>query len=332
VTLQPWGRIEGTFILGGQARANETISLGSGSFRDPDSTRLSLFMSAKTDANGRFVFETVPAGERRVDWRPGFRDGKTGVVPLSHGVPVAVKPGETAQVTLGGTGRLVVGKVVVARRDKPIDWTQDVQSLTLKLSTPPEPVFPKPADFASENEFTAAIQKIADQNKPFWTSDEGKALQGAQRTYVPLFAGASDVLGVRDGASLGNDKGCLDHLRCLELLIDRRRENDKQGQDGLYEVAKRCVRKLFDRDDAGVERGQLRSVCRGQFQKVGIGCPRCGGTPVRELTGGMVIGQQDVPGAQGGHHAGQCLGCLRHSHAASRSLHRNPHEAEFRDG
>jgi len=36
-------------------------------------------------------------------------------------VPVAVKPGETAHVILGGTGRLVVGKVVVAGRDKPID-------------------------------------------------------------------------------------------------------------------------------------------------------------------------------------------------------------------
>jgi hypothetical protein len=109
VTLQPWGRIEGILILGGHSRADETISLGSGSFRDPDATRLSLFMSAKTDANGRFVFETVPAGERRVDWCPGFRDGKTGVVPLSHGVPVAVKPGETAQVTLGGSGRPVIG-------------------------------------------------------------------------------------------------------------------------------------------------------------------------------------------------------------------------------
>ncbi len=187
VTLQRWGRIEGTLILGGQPRANETIQLGSRSFRHADSTRLSLFMSTKTDANGRFVFETVPAGEPRVDWCPGFRDGKAGIVPLSHGVPVAVKPGETAQVTLGGTGRPVVGKVVVPGRDKPIDWTQDVQWITLKLSTPPEPVFPRPADFASENDFTAAVQRTAEQNKPFWTSDEGKALQRAQRTYVPLF-------------------------------------------------------------------------------------------------------------------------------------------------
>ena len=189
VTLEPWGRIEGTFILGGQPRANETISLGSGSFRHADSTRLSLSMSTKSDANGRFVFETVPAGERKVNWLPGFRDGKAGMVPLSHGVSVAVKPGETAQVTLGGTGRLVLGKVVLAGRDKPIDWTQDVQSLTLKLSIPPEPVYPKPTDFASENEFTAAVQRIADQNKPFWISDEGKALQRAQRTYVLLFNG-----------------------------------------------------------------------------------------------------------------------------------------------
>jgi hypothetical protein len=104
-------------------------------------------------------------------------------------VPVAFKPGYTAQGTLAGTGRLVLGKVVVSGREKPIDWTQDVQLLTLKSSTPPEPVFPKPADFASENEFTAAVQRIVEQSKPFWTSEEGKALQRAQRTYVPLFNG-----------------------------------------------------------------------------------------------------------------------------------------------
>ena len=83
----------------------------------------------------------------------------------------------------------MVGKVVVAGRDKPIDWTQDVQSLTLKLSMPPEPVLPKPADFASEAEFTRGGPKNCGTDKPFWISDEGKALQGAQRTYVPLFNG-----------------------------------------------------------------------------------------------------------------------------------------------
>src|SRR5262249_7129792 len=88
VTLQPWGRIEGTFILGGEPRANETIELST--FRVANYTRLSLSMSTKTDANGRFAFETVPAGERKVDWHPGFRDGKVGIVPLSHGVPIAV--------------------------------------------------------------------------------------------------------------------------------------------------------------------------------------------------------------------------------------------------
>jgi hypothetical protein len=76
----------------------------------------------------------------------------------------------------------------VAGRDKPIDWTQDVQSLALKQSTPPEPVWPKSADFASDTQYTAAVQCIEEQNKPFWISDEGKALQRAQRTYVPLFS------------------------------------------------------------------------------------------------------------------------------------------------
>lgn len=188
ITLQPWGRIEGTLILAGQPRANETIALGAASWRYAAyGSRFSLFLNTRTDANGRFVFETVPAGERKVDWRPAFRDGKVGVVPLSHGVPVAVASGGTTQVTLGGSGRAVVGKVHVVGRNKLIDWTQDVQSFSLKLPTPPEPVYPKPADFASREEYMAAAQRITEQNKPYWTSDEGKTLGRAGRTYVPLF-------------------------------------------------------------------------------------------------------------------------------------------------
>jgi hypothetical protein len=188
ITLQPWGQIEGRLRLGGMPRANETISLGGSPWRyAADYTRVSLFISTKTDADGRFVFETVPAGDRKVDWRPGFRDNKVGVVPLSHGVPVTVKPGATAQVTLGGTGRPVVGKVVVPGRSEPIDWTQDVQSFALKVPAPRDPAFPKPNDFASDTDYQAAVRQIAEQIKPFWSSDEGRALQLTQRTYVPLF-------------------------------------------------------------------------------------------------------------------------------------------------
>ena len=84
--------------------------------------------------------------------------------------------------------------------------------------------------------------------------------------------------------------------------------------------------------DSCVERGQLRSVCCGELQKVGIGCPRCSRTPFRKSTRGLIVGELDVPSAQGGHHAGQRLCCLLDSHAASGPLHRDPYEAEFRDG
>lgn len=83
--------------------------------------------------------------------------------------------------------------------------------------------------------------------------------------------------------------------------------------------------------DPGIERGELRPMGRGQLQKMGIACARCRGTPVRKLTGGLVVGEQDVPGAQGRHHARQRLRCLRDSHAASGSLDGDPHEAELRD-
>jgi len=142
VTLQPWGRIEGTIILGGQRRANQTISLGSVSFATLDAPRLFLFISTKTDANGRFVSRLFPPGERRVDWDPGFRDGKAGMIPLVRACP---SRSNRAKPRTSSSAERVAwwSQGCRGRRDKPIDWTQDVQSLTLKLSTPPEPVFPK---------------------------------------------------------------------------------------------------------------------------------------------------------------------------------------------
>lgn len=40
-----------------------------------------------------------------------------------------------------------------------------------------------------------------------------------------------------------------------------------------------------------VERGELRTVCGGQIQQVGVGRARCRGTPIRELASGLVVSE-----------------------------------------
>src|SRR6185369_3282707 len=109
VTLQPWGRIEGIFKIGQLPRGNQTIWLANMHGPLGQLPPVQLFLDTKTDAEGRFVLEGVPPGEHKIAYRPGFRDGKIGQIPVSHGMPVIVKAGETTRLTLGGSGRAVTG-------------------------------------------------------------------------------------------------------------------------------------------------------------------------------------------------------------------------------
>ena len=104
----------------------------------------------------RHVIEKVPPGERQIYHKLSFRDGKQGIIPATHAMPLIVRTGETTQVTIGGTGRPIVGRVAVVGYDQPIDWRGDVHYLTLKLPDPSEKPRPNRADFATQEALLAA--------------------------------------------------------------------------------------------------------------------------------------------------------------------------------
>jgi hypothetical protein len=189
VVLHPYGRVEGILFAGADPAANETISLQTMSYRYGDGARhfppLSLWLSAKTDSNGRFVIEKVPPGERKIWHRLSFRHGKKGTIPLSHGFPISVKAGETVPVTIGGTGRPIIGRVAPDHAGA-IDWQNDVHKLSLVL---PEPLLARPerSAFDSNEAFVDAIKDHARKHKEFWQSDEGRRLEQAARQYVAVF-------------------------------------------------------------------------------------------------------------------------------------------------
>jgi RNA polymerase sigma factor (sigma-70 family) len=108
IHLKPWGRIEGTFSIGEEARGGEMIFLS----RWPRLDDKTLFYvihdaSARTDADGHFVFERVAPGDvwltRRL--RPQM-------AVVSHFAYVDVQPGKAERVRLGGSGAAVVGRLV----------------------------------------------------------------------------------------------------------------------------------------------------------------------------------------------------------------------------
>ena len=109
MTLRPWGRVEGTLRIGAKPGAGERVVLSLPPISPEADPRTYYDYKAETDAQGRFVFERVvprrASVSRAIEPTPNL-------FTLGPWVPVEVKPGETAQVSVGGTGRPVIGRAV----------------------------------------------------------------------------------------------------------------------------------------------------------------------------------------------------------------------------
>lgn len=181
IVLQPWGRIEGVFKVGSRPMPDQPIRLENFYWRFGGWPTLLIRLQAKTDTEGRFVFEGVPPGERKLTSGQRLRE-------INQEQPLTVTPGETTHVTLGGAGRTVVGRVSAGGITKPILWQQDdIHTLTLKVAIPPEAVTPVREDFESDKAFASAISAYAERSRPFWLSEAGREAQRRQRTYALVF-------------------------------------------------------------------------------------------------------------------------------------------------
>jgi len=124
VRVAPWGRVEGVMFIDDKPADTKGVQLWiTHRLRDePGEPRVQYGFYGNTDERGRFAFDRVPAGSYRVGSQ----------VPLSSvmftsspGVPLELKPGETARVTLGGTGtRPVAGRLVAPGVDAKVDWSK----------------------------------------------------------------------------------------------------------------------------------------------------------------------------------------------------------------
>jgi peroxiredoxin len=152
------------------------------------SSGLSLYLKAEPDEAGNFVFEKVPPGRRLLYVEYRFKERQYGETPLSHGLPLAVEPGATLDVTLGGAGRKVVGRVKVIGGDvTDVDWRRDVHRLTLIL--PPEPSLQQPdmSKATTPDAQQRAWQEFNQRQREFWRTDAGRARELSERNYVLVF-------------------------------------------------------------------------------------------------------------------------------------------------
>jgi peroxiredoxin len=102
-------------------------------------------------------------------------------------VPLLVKPGETSAVTIGGTGRRVIGHMTVnGGPATDVDWLRDAHTLNTHLTEPNL----KPPDVSkakTDEERQSLWNAYNERQRQFWQTDEGIALQRQQRSYVLMF-------------------------------------------------------------------------------------------------------------------------------------------------
>ncbi len=122
ITVQPWARVEGTLRIGKRPGANEHIRLGMFEMQDsrrpaprrPAAGRVWFHYETQTDKQGRFVFNRVWPGEAQLMHVITLaNEGSTLSMTFTRSLSVVLSPGETLKRDLGGTGRPVIGRLVL---------------------------------------------------------------------------------------------------------------------------------------------------------------------------------------------------------------------------
>jgi len=124
ITLQAWGRIEGTVRVGSKPLPNAPVYwlIEDRSAFDRDKAHIGIFCDRDltADANGHYSFRIFP-GQGRVGRLAAFNNGSA--MGTSHAKQFDIKPGETLKIDLGGGGYIVKGRVHIPP-DAPsnLDW------------------------------------------------------------------------------------------------------------------------------------------------------------------------------------------------------------------
>ena len=194
IILQPWGHIRGTLRVGDKAQWYQLITLHNRENDVGETGRPNLTMdrSARVDESGAmkgiFAFDRVPPGEWQVSVQNRFRNYSQSPVILSHGEPVVVKPGLTNEVTIGGGGISVTGRVETTSIEAfDIDWLRDAHTLVLQVPGIPDLTPPNLARAKNPAERQKLTQEFNRRENSFWSSEKGRAAALAQRTYALIF-------------------------------------------------------------------------------------------------------------------------------------------------
>jgi hypothetical protein len=129
ITVSPWGRIEGILKIGSEPGSGKRVAFMPDAHREPQQPRIWYEYGIQTNEKGHFTFDKV-LPDKGVVARLLPIHGRGARV--SHSIPVEVTSGRTARVEIGGTGRPIIGKVVVPDIIKDqFDWQQIDQRIQI---------------------------------------------------------------------------------------------------------------------------------------------------------------------------------------------------------
>ena len=150
------------------------------------------------------MFPRVPPVDVKIFHSPKLGRSKNASIPVTQVTNVTLKAGETRNVTLGGQGRPVVGRVVLKGYDKPLDWREQTCWLERLDQAPPGlPSFDRlnkerdearrasataAARIAAQARFDRGCEEVARQFQAFYASAEGRRYLFSRRRYELHFA------------------------------------------------------------------------------------------------------------------------------------------------
>ncbi len=144
IVIEPWGLVEGVLLIGSKPGAGEEIAVDYGKYPEPNFPQVFYVSVTVTGTGGYFVFDKLPRGKARIAHRMKFGESTHD----SHSIPIEVKAGQAVYMTIGGTGRPVIGKIAApADYNEPIDCNHSNNRLILKQQQSPVPEEGQPSQY-----------------------------------------------------------------------------------------------------------------------------------------------------------------------------------------
>lgn len=193
VALQPWARVSGRVRVGPGSQQGKTVQIRSMDWEygveDRTGPPLSLSLRTETDADGKFVVDRVPPGERVAELQVKVNDRSSGRgMATTHGTAMEVKPGASTEVLIGGTGRPVIGRMTITGGEpEDVDWLRDVHQMSTMRALPTTIVPPMITGAMSEPERQKAYREYNERQRAYWMTDEGRALRRKDHRYTLMF-------------------------------------------------------------------------------------------------------------------------------------------------